>query len=354
VPPKRRRGSAFNAKAARALKAREPKVVEDVKQALFLRGVRTSEAVVETLKNLYALKKPAAKMLSRRNPILPFEDSSSLDFLCDKNDCTLFALGSHNKKRPNNLVIGRLFDRHVLDLFEFGVEELQPLSRFSGRKKAIGAKPAMLFVGDAWEHDEDLAARKLVLLDFFRGYETKKLNLHGLDHCMVLTAAPGTPARIYVRTYSVALSRAEGTRLKAELRNMGPHLDLICRRTQRASNDLMKRAMKQPKEAKVTKVKNITRNALGDKVGRIHMKPQDLDNMQVKRMKALRSRKRTARSDDDDSGGSDEEDAGGDGAGAGAGAGGRRPASAGARGGAGGADEAGGARKAKRGRRGSA
>lgn len=352
MPPKRRRGSAGNARAARALKAREPKVVEGVKQALILRGVKTSELIVQVLNDLNLLKKPAAKMFSRRNPILPFEDPSSLDFLCDKNDCSLFALGSHNKKRPNNLVIGRLFDRHTLDMYEFGVERLQPISSFRGPKKGLGSKPMMLFVGDAWEHDEDLARRRLVLLDFFHGIEVEKLNLKGIDHVIVMTAAPGTPAKIFMRTYSVALSRAEGTRLKSELMDMGPHMDLVCRRTQEASPDLMKAAMKRPREAKAAKVKNVTRNALGDKVGRIHMKPQDLDNMQVKRVKALRSRKRSSTGSGGDSGDDSSDGSGGEGSSDDEGA-----RSGSARGGAGG--DAGGSdkprtRQAKRGRRGSA
>jgi ribosome production factor 2 len=37
-------------------------------------------------------------------------------------DCSLFVVGTHQKKRPHNLVMGRVFNGHVLDMFEFGVE----------------------------------------------------------------------------------------------------------------------------------------------------------------------------------------------------------------------------------------
>lgn len=37
-----------------------------------------------------------------------------------------------------------------------------------------------------------------------------------------------------------------------------------------------------------TKVKNVKRTEMGDKIGRIHMKKQNLDTMQVKRIKVLR------------------------------------------------------------------
>lgn len=46
------------------------------------------------------------------------------------------------------------------------------------------------------------------------------------------------------------------------------------------------------------KLKNITHSSLmGDKVGRIHMKKQNLDKMNVRRVSALRNRKRAAEED---------------------------------------------------------
>ena len=46
-------------------------------------------------------------MLSRRNPnALPFDaDASSLEFLMQKNNCGMFAVASHSKKRPDNLTL---------------------------------------------------------------------------------------------------------------------------------------------------------------------------------------------------------------------------------------------------------
>lgn len=30
--------------------------------------------------------------------------------------------GNHNKKRPNNLIIGHMFDYHMLDMVELGLD----------------------------------------------------------------------------------------------------------------------------------------------------------------------------------------------------------------------------------------
>lgn len=74
---------------------------------------------------------------------------------------------------------------------------------------------------------------------------------------------------------------------------MGPFLDLSVRRTQRASEDLWKAAIKKaPVSSEPKKIKNISRDSMGDKFGRIHLVPQDLDRMGGRRGKALRSVKK--------------------------------------------------------------
>ena len=50
---------------------------------------------------------------------------------------------------------------------------------------------------------------------------------------------------------------------------------------------------------KVKKVKNITRTALGDKIGRIHMKKQNLDQMGGKRVPVLRNSSKKSGRDSD-------------------------------------------------------
>ena len=88
------------------------------------------------------------------------------EFFSDRNDASLFAFGSHSKKRPHNLVLGqhvrththththtsttkippcacsaplhcslgttagRMFDYRVLDMFELGIQKFLPMSYF--------------------------------------------------------------------------------------------------------------------------------------------------------------------------------------------------------------------------------
>lgn len=55
-----------------------------------------------------------------------------------------------------------------------------------------------------------------------------------------------------------------------------------------AEEDLMKEACRKPKELKVTKKKNISRDELGNVHGRIHMGKQKLDKIQTRKMKGLK------------------------------------------------------------------
>lgn len=50
-------------------------------------------------------------------------------------------LGSHSKKRPHNLTLGRLYDFHLFDCLELGVEHHRPIRDFKGAGTAqVGNK----------------------------------------------------------------------------------------------------------------------------------------------------------------------------------------------------------------------
>ena len=60
-------------------------------------------------------------MYKKKNIVRPFEDQTSLEFFSKKSDSSLVAFGSHNKKRPHNLVLANMFDYSLLDMVEFGI-----------------------------------------------------------------------------------------------------------------------------------------------------------------------------------------------------------------------------------------
>jgi ribosome production factor 2 len=76
------------------------------------------------------LKKPDAVHFSKKNEIHPFDGTSSLEFFSEKQDASLLVVGSHSKKRPNNLTFVRMFEHKVLDMVEVGVSNYRPCLEF--------------------------------------------------------------------------------------------------------------------------------------------------------------------------------------------------------------------------------
>lgn len=68
----------------------------------------------------------------------------------------------------------------------------------------------------------------------------------------------------------------------------GPSVDFKLRRTKLASADLFKEACKIPRETKTIKKKNISRDAFGSKLGRVHIGKQEIGRLQTRKMKGLK------------------------------------------------------------------
>lgn len=275
-------------RSKRFLESRAPKLSEDVKTAMIMKGGNTSETITQALKDIYSLKKPHAVLYKKKNITRPFEDSTSLEFFSKKTDCSLFLFGSHNKKRPNNLIFGRLFDFHVLDMIELGIEKYVSLKDIKTSKCPEGTKPMLVFAGEAFDTDPELKRLKSLLTDFFRGPSVSAVRLAGLEHVLHVTAVDG---RVYLRSYRCLLKKSGCRTPRVELEEIGPSFDLVLRRTHLASDDLYKLAHRQPKALKPKKKKNISHDVFGTKFGRVHMQKQDLSKLHTRKMKGLKKRK---------------------------------------------------------------
>eukprot|EP01118_Nematostelium_gracile_P016322 TRINITY_DN672_c0_g1_i2.p1 TRINITY_DN672_c0_g1~~TRINITY_DN672_c0_g1_i2.p1 ORF type:complete len:309 (+),score=77.72 TRINITY_DN672_c0_g1_i2:17-943(+) len=285
--PKRKGGQ--KKRVTRAIEKREPKIEENIKNGMFVRGTKSSLTINTLLKDLYSLKKPNAVNLSKKNKILPFDDSSNLEFLSRTNDASVFVFGNDSKKRPDNLILGRMFDHHLLDMIEIGVTNFKSLESFKNDKAPLGNKPCFIFSGEEFEQKEEFQKLSNILLDMFRGAVTDTVNLMGLEHVIICTSAVD---KFFFRTYRVKLKKSGSKIPHVELEEMGPSFDGTIRRTQFASIDLIREATKVPRESKPRKIKNIRTDALETK-GTLHMGHQEFSNLQGKVIKSLRSGKRS-------------------------------------------------------------
>mmetsp|Transcript_17334 Transcript_17334/g.70326 ORF Transcript_17334/g.70326 Transcript_17334/m.70326 type:complete len:127 (-) Transcript_17334:1736-2116(-) len=95
--------------------------------------------------------------------------------------------------------------------------------------------------------------------------------------------------RIVIRHHRILLKKSGGKLPKVELEDTGPTMELSIRRSQFAAPELMKMALRQPKGLKPKKVKNISYGeGLGDTVGKVHVKKQDMKDLALRKMKGLR------------------------------------------------------------------
>lgn len=283
VKPKTKRGKRF-------LENREAKVVENAKKAMFIKGGKTNEPVSKALKELYILKKPFSLMLSKKNILRPFDDTNTLEYLARKNDHSLFLFGFNSKKRPNSLIMGRLFDNEVTDMFELSMETFKSMEEFKVAKITAGIKPMLIFNGEPFSVDPEFMRLKCLLTDFFRGEQPDRVRLQGLEHVLNFTAIDG---KVFMRSYKTVF-RKSGTKIpNIDLEEIGPSFNFVVRRTKLCSDEIYKNSKKHPKELQPRKKKNLSRDAFGSTLGRIHMQKQDLNKLQLRKVNALKKTPKT-------------------------------------------------------------
>ncbi|CVL10356.1 hypothetical protein LB506_000207 [Fusarium annulatum] len=290
-----------NARSKRALEKREPKANENPKMCLFLRGTTCSQIIQDALNDLHQMRQPLAKKFTKKNAIHPFDDAASLEFFSEKNDASLLVFGSSQKKRPHTLTFVRTFGYKVLDMLELYLdpESFRAIAQFKTKKFAIGLRPMILFAGTAFESpvSNEFTLAKSMLLDFFKGEPSDKIDVEGLQYIISISAEDSTgegdvkPA-IHLRVYTISTKRS-GQRLpRVEVEEIGPRMDFRVGRVREPDESMLKEALKKPRGTEERTKKNITTDSMGDKIGRVHLGKQDLSELQLRKMKGLkRSRK---------------------------------------------------------------
>ena len=190
----------------------------------------------------------------------------------------------------------RMFEHNVLDMAELIVDETsaRTMRQFKGAKASVGLKPLIAFSGTAFESPvaNEFTLAKSLLLDFFKGPDVHQVDVEGLQYMIHISASEeveGQPKpAIHLRVYMIRTKRS-GSRLpRVEVDEMGPRVDFRIGRVKHAEESVWKEAMKRPKGTEARTKKNMETDAMGDKLGRIHMGRQDLAKLQTRKMKGLK------------------------------------------------------------------
>ncbi|KAJ6120181.1 Ribosome production factor [Penicillium sp. IBT 18751x] len=291
-----------NPRTARILKAREPQLIEGPKRTLILHGTKCPQALDTVLKTFHSLTKPNSVLFHKKNENLhPFENVESIEFLANKNECGLVVFGSSSKKRPNAVALTRIFNSQVLDMCELlllpGTDGAIPPINELVMHVGLGLRPMMLFAGSPWEDPTSSShvMLKSFFLDMFKGEETDKIDVEGLQYILMVGAEEPREELspiVHLRWYKVITKRSGHKLPRIELEEIGPKFDFKIGRMRPASPEAMKEAMKQGKRpnVEIKMKKNITMDNMGDKLGRVHLGKQDLKGMQTRKMKGLKRR----------------------------------------------------------------
>ncbi|CAI5526848.1 unnamed protein product [Closterium sp. Naga37s-1] len=272
---------------------------ENVRQALLLRGTRSSAILNGVMSDVHHLKRfsGGSLKLSRANEhVRPFEagGEAPLEQLAKKTDSSLFMFASHSKKRPHNLVMGRMYDYHLYDMLEVGVTRHVSIQQLKGGGKLspqVGSKPCFCFIGTEFDSDPAAVQLKSLLLDFFRGEVAATVDLAGLDRVFVCAAQNG---KVLFRHCAIRLKRS-GTKVpRVVLVPIGPSIDFEIRRTRLPGEELRKEAMRAVKLGQEKKIKNVKSDIIKGKVGRIYMPKQEVGSMSLMKMKGLKRERREA------------------------------------------------------------
>ncbi|KAK9472130.1 Brix domain-containing protein [Dipodascopsis tothii] len=297
---------AKNARSKRAMDNRAPKLVENTKRALIIRGTTCGEMLHSAMADLSAFKQPDIVKFHKKNEIHPFEDTTSLEFFSEKNDTSLIMFGSNSKKRPQTLTWIRTFNFQILDMLETRLKNFKPISDFKKMTFNVGMKPLFAFIGPSFDSHPYYRQLKSQLLDFFRGEQVSMLDLAGLQHIIVVSADGDAPDEtttssgttgllpdVHFRVYKIKTYKsATQTKVpRVEVDEIGPRFDFTIGRVRVADPEVLKQAMKRPKELEPKVKKNIQTDVMGDKVGTIHVGKQDLGKLQTRKMKGLKKRR---------------------------------------------------------------
>ena len=136
----------------------------------------------------------------------------------------------------------------------------RPLSQFGGPKCRVGTKPLLSFSGNQFEDPDPsnkFVVAKSIFLDFFKGEETKEVDVEGLQMMISFTGMEkegedtGKCDLILMRVWRIITKRSGQKVPRVELEEMGPRIDFRLGRTKEPDQSVLKVALKKAKTTEV-------------------------------------------------------------------------------------------------------
>ena len=107
--------------------------------------------------------------------------------MANKYDSALFIVGNTQKKRPENIVFGRIYAEHMLDMVEFGVQNYKSIDSFKNAEVSAVIKPLLVFQGEQFDFSQKHSRFKSLMIDFFKFSDYSEANIVELKRVIVFT-----------------------------------------------------------------------------------------------------------------------------------------------------------------------
>lgn len=275
-------------KVKKILERKESILQNDPKHTLFMKGNKCSQVVTNSMRELHKMRDMFISkcLLQKKNNIQPFEDASSIEFIADKNDAGFVCFGSHNKKRPNNMIIHRMYNHHILDMIELGINDCKTMQEF-GNCETIetGQQPILIFQGDAFDLSENHIRFKNMMMDFFRIKHLQSINILTCQRIITFTAK-AIDGNIEMQQFeSGTVNEGLAGQGQIEVTEIGPKISMEIRRVKQPDRETWKIAtrVRKSKLKLLEKKRNISYNELGQKIGKAYIQHQDLSTLALKK-----------------------------------------------------------------------
>jgi len=197
-----------------------------------------------------------------------------------------FLISSSNKKRPNNLFFGRIFEKQILDLIETNVIDFEGDIDNSFKQFDLGTLPVFLCFGDVFETNPDMGRVRNYFSDLFSPFRNEKIYLNvdfGLQLIITLNGFEDKTLIFNFYRYD---------KVTNSMIDLNVKLSLKVDRFKLADEDHFKEACKQPRlNTKKKERRNRELNTLGETEGRVFVRQQDLKTLTLRKMKKRTGKK---------------------------------------------------------------
>ena len=193
---------------------------------------------------------------------------------------------SSNKKRPNSLVFGRTYERQILDIFELNIQSFTGDIENTFKQFDANTLPVFICSGDIFETNSQLGRMRNFFSDFFSPFRNEKVYLNTDFSLQLIVTLSGFEDKSFVFKFYRASKRSN------ELDDLGIMMKATLGRVEVAEEDRFKEACKKVQLKKKKKTDKTTEvNTLGETMGRVFVRQQDLKTLRLKKIKKRTGRK---------------------------------------------------------------